>query len=75
MNGTAVRLKDILELLAGVHIGASSHHIISQGEADRILLASPKDRRNMIEDALGLKIYQYKRIDSERKLMKTREKI
>lgn len=75
VNGTAVRLKDILELLAGVHIGASSHHIISQGEADRILLASPKDRRNMIEDALGLKIYQYKRIDSERKLMKTRENI
>ena len=28
----------------------------------------------MIEDALGLKIYQYKRIDSERKLM-SRENI
>ena len=34
--------------------------IISQGEADRILNASPKDRKEMVEDALGLKIYQYK---------------
>src|SRR3989338_9080008 len=35
INGSAVRLKDILELLARAHIGASGHHIISQGEADK----------------------------------------
>lgn len=73
LNGSPVRLKDIFELLASVHIGASSHEIISQGEADRILNAGMKERRSMIEDALGLKIYQYKRIESERKLMKTEE--
>lgn len=71
INGTEVRLKDVIELLASVHIGASGHHIISQGEADRILNASGKDRRAMIEDALGLKVYQYKIRDSERKLEKT----
>ncbi len=37
INGTQVRLRDIIELLSGAHIGASGHHIISQGEADRIL--------------------------------------
>ncbi len=72
INGTEVRLKDILDLVASVNIGSSGHHIISQGEADRILSANQKDRRGMIEDALGLKIFQYKIKESERKLEKTR---
>ncbi len=73
INGSNVRLKDIVELLAGAHIGASGHHIISQGEADRILNANIRERREMIEDALGLKIYQYKKTESQRKLEKTEE--
>ncbi|MGB2580701.1 MAG: AAA family ATPase [Minisyncoccia bacterium] len=73
LNGSSVRLKDVIELLASVHIGASGHHIISQGEADRILNSSPKDRRAMIEDALGLKIYHWKITESEKKLLKTEE--
>ena len=61
-------MKDIHNLLASVNIGSSGHQIISQGEADRILNATPKDRKEMVEDALGLKIYQYKIKESERKL-------
>lgn len=75
INGSRVRLKDIAELLAHAHIGSSGHHIISQGEADHILIASPADRREMIEDALGLKIYHYRKRESERKLDKTEENI
>ncbi len=75
INGSQVRLKDIVELLASAHIGASGHHIISQGEADRILNASIKERKSMIEEALGLKMYQYKKIESEKKLIRTRENI
>ena len=75
MNGSQVRLKDVIELLAGAHIGASGHHIISQGEADRILNASLRERKAMIEEALGLKIYQYKKLESLKKLDRTRENI
>ena len=75
INGSQVRLKDIAELLAGAHIGSSGHHIISQGEADRLLSASIKERREMIEDALGLKIFQYKKKESERKLTQTEDNI
>lgn len=75
LNGSQVRLKDITELLASANIGATGHHIISQGEADRILNASVKDRRLMLEDALGLKIYQYKKNESEKKLVKTQDNI
>ena len=73
LNSSEVRLKDINALLSSVNIGSSGHHIISQGEADRILNASPKDRREMVEDALGLKIYQYKIKEAERKLARTSE--
>jgi chromosome segregation protein len=73
INGSAVRLKDIVELLSNAHIGASGHHIISQGEADRILNANIRERREMIEDALGLKTYQYKKLESQKKLEKTEE--
>ena len=73
LNGTEVRLKDIHNLLASVNIGSSGHHIISQGEADRILNASARDRKEMVEDALGLRIYQYKIKESERKLERTNE--
>lgn len=73
INGSQVRLKDVQELLAAANIGTTGHHIISQGEADRILSASPKERREMIEDALGLKVYQYKIADAAKKLEKTRE--
>ena len=75
INGSQVRLKDVVELLASAHIGSSGHHIISQGEADRILNSTPKERRAMIEDALGLKMYQYKKTESEKKLEKTKENI
>ena len=75
LNGSSVRLRDIQETLAGANIGASGHHIISQGEADRILNASITERREMIEDALSLKIYHYKKDESERKLAKTEENL
>ena len=75
INGSRVRLRDIEELLAGANIGETGHHIISQGEADRILLASARERRAMLEDALGLKIYEFKKQEAMKKLGKTEENI
>ncbi len=75
LNGSKVRLRDVLELLAKVSLGASGHTIVSQGDADRILLASVNERKTMIEESLGLKVYQWKLAESERKLAKTDENI
>jgi len=75
INGSAVRLKDVHELLASANIGSSGHHIISQGEADRLLNSSIKERKQMLEDALGLRIYQFKKAESQKKLEKTQENI
>jgi chromosome segregation protein len=73
INGNSVRLRDIIELLAEANIGSSGHHIISQGEADRLLSSSNKDRKEMIEEALGLKLYQYRKEESQKRLVKTQE--
>jgi chromosome segregation protein len=75
INNSTVRLKDVSELLANANIGSSGHHIISQGEADRILNSSIKERKEILEDALGLRIFQYKKMESQRKLEKTLENI
>ncbi|MCA9365261.1 AAA family ATPase [Candidatus Kaiserbacteria bacterium] len=72
INGSNVRLRDVQELLSAANIGPSGHHIISQGEADRILSAGAKERREMIEDALGLKTYQFKKQEALKRLEKTK---
>ncbi len=73
LNGSSVRLRDIAELLSQANIGASGHHIISQGEADRVLSSSARERREMIEDGLGLTAFLYKKVEAKRKLQKTAE--
>ncbi len=75
INDSKVRRKDIVELLANANIGSTGHHIISQGQADRILNVSPEERREMIEDALGLRIYHYKKKESLRKLHRTEQNL
>jgi chromosome segregation protein len=72
LNDAKVRLKDVQELLSFAGIGGSAHTIINQGEADRILLASPKDRKEALEDALGLRVYHMRLNESARKLEKVK---
>ncbi|MEK7636438.1 MAG: AAA family ATPase [Patescibacteria group bacterium] len=73
LNGSQVRLRDIVELLAKIGLGETKHNIIGQGEVDRILLASSRDRRSMLEEALGLRVYQLKKKEAFRKLAETEE--
>ena len=75
INGTQVKHGDIVELLAKANIGATGHHIISQGEADRILNATEEERKEMIEDGLGLKLLQYRKTEAEKKLQKAKQHI
>ena len=71
INGSPARLKDITEMLSKAHIGPSGHHIISQGEADRLLNANQKERRAILEDALGLRHFQTQKKETLRKFVKT----
>ncbi len=68
INGSPVRLKDVVELIARMGLGETKHNIIGQGEVDRLLLSSARERREMLEEALGLRVYHLKKIETERKL-------
>ncbi len=71
LNKAEVRLKDVIEFFAKSKLGARGLTIISQGESDMFIKATPQDRREMIEEILGLKEYQLKKGESLRKLKNT----
>lgn len=71
INGSPVRLRDVVELMAHIGLGETKHNIIGQGEVDRILLSNPRERREMLEEALGLRVYTLKKAEALRKLAAT----
>ena len=71
LQGSQVRLKDIVELLARIGLGETKHNIIGQGEVDRLLMSSPRERRELLEEAVGLRLWQLKKREAERKLEET----
>ncbi len=71
LSGSQVRLKDVVELIARIGLGETKHNIIGQGEVDRILLASPRERRDILEEAIGLRLWQLKKREAEKKLGET----
>lgn len=71
INKAEVRLKDLIDSLAKVKLGARGLTVINQGENDAFLKASPTERRAMIEEILGLKEYQLKKSDGVRRLENT----
>lgn len=73
INGSPSRLRDVVELMARIGLGETKHNIIGQGEVDHILLAGPRERRAMLEEALGLRVYQLKKNETERKLNATEQ--
>ncbi len=71
INGGRARLRDIRELFMDTGIGADAYSIIEQGKVDRMLLASPQERRSIFEEAAGVAKYKQRRIEATRKLEKT----
>ena len=72
LNRNVVRLRDILQLLRGVGLGKDGYSIVGQGRMDAILNARPEDRRAIFEEALGVSTFRVQKVDTERKLEKTR---
>ena len=75
INKTAVRLKDINELLMDTGLGRDGYSIIGQGKIDAIVAAKSEDRREIFEEASGISRYRYRKEDSERRLGKAEENL
>ncbi len=72
LNETPVRLKDIIDFFAQARLGTKGISIVNQGNSDIFVKASPKERRVMVEEALGLRQFQLKKHEAERKLFNTK---
>src|SRR5579864_6707855 len=68
INGEAVRLLDIQELLSDSGIGREMHVIVGQGQLDSVLQARPEDRRGFIEEAAGVLKHRKRKEKALRKL-------
>lgn len=75
VNGSQSRLKDVVEILTKLGLSQSQHFIINQGETAKILYVSPLERREIVEDALGLGVYRLKLNETERKLAETKRNV
>jgi len=71
LNKSEVRVKDIIDFFARVRLGTRGLTIINQGSSDLFVRVSPEERRVMIEEILGLKEYQLKKLEASRKLKNT----
>ncbi|MFL4472372.1 chromosome segregation protein SMC [Paeniglutamicibacter sp. MACA_103] len=68
INGNSCRLLDIQELLSDSGLGREMHVIVGQGQLDRILHATPEDRRGFIEEAAGVLKHRRRKEKTVRKL-------
>ncbi|WP_344123263.1 chromosome segregation SMC family protein, partial [Kocuria aegyptia] len=68
INGRPCRLLDIQELLSDSGLGREMHVIVGQGQLDRILQATPEERRGFVEEAAGVLKHRRRKERTLRKL-------
>ena len=68
INGDAVRLLDVQELLSDTGLGKEMHVIVGQGRLDAVLRATPEERRGFIEEAAGILKHRRRKEKTVRKL-------
>ncbi|RME43364.1 MAG: chromosome segregation protein SMC, partial [Chloroflexi bacterium] len=75
INGTKVRLRDIVELLGAGGLTRDAYAIIGQGLVDTALALRPQERRALIDVAAGIRPLQDKRDRALAQLDETRDNL
>ena len=75
MNKEPCRLKDIIDLIMDTGLGKDSLSIISQGNISTFADSKPEERRGMFEEAAGVAKYKKRKIESIRKLERTKDNL
>ncbi len=68
INGATCRLLDIQELLSDSGLGRRQHLIVGQGRLDTVLGGNPAQRREIIEDAAGIRKHRIRKAKAIRRL-------
>ncbi len=75
LNGTACRLRDIVDLFRDTGIGKEGYSLIGQGRIDDILSVRSEDRRKVFEEAAGIVKYKARKLDAQRRMENTRQNL
>ncbi len=75
LNGNRVRLRDITELLTRAGLGRNASAVIGQGQVDAALSLRPDERRSLLEETAGVRIYIDKRDEALARLEETRHNL
>ena len=75
LNNTRCRRKDITHILLGTGLGAHGYSIIEQGMISRLVEAKPEEIRAFLEEAAGISKYKERRLETERRIRRTRENL
>lgn len=75
INGSQVRLKDVLELFMDTGLGRDGYSIIGQGRVADIVGSKSNERREIFEEAAGISKFRYKKAESERRLASAEDNI
>lgn len=75
VNGSRVRLRDVVELLAKAGLDKKSSIVIGQGHIDAALSLRPEERRALFEEAANITFYQSQRAAALSKLEATEQNI
>lgn len=73
LNGSRVRLRDVIDLLMKGDVGQNSYAIMGQGLVDEVLSMSPDDRRSFLDEAADVKRFRLKIREAQDRLAATSE--
>lgn len=75
INGSNVRLKDVVELFMDTGLGRDGYSIIGQGKIADIVSSKSTERREIFEEAAGISKFRYKKAEAEKKLTAAEDNI
>ena len=71
INQARCRRRDIVDLFMDTGVGNNLYSFIEQGRIDKIVSASPEERRSLIDEAAGITKYKQRRAEARTKLEAT----
>lgn len=75
LNGRKASLTSIQELLSKAGFGIGSYTVIGQGMIDKLILSSGVERKQLFEEASGIKQYELKLNQTNKRLKSTQENL
>jgi chromosome segregation protein len=75
INGARARLRDVVELLGEGRLGANELVVVGQGTVDSALSLRPEERRQLFEEAAGVKNLQVRKNEALARLAKARDNL